>query len=472
MSTALDVLVCSNKCGAAIKAVKTKTGDDTKLPRGWKRTDDDSPVCQDCWDKTFVMRSVIFPVAGPYMHGSQEERNQAWRELRDDLYAAWGDTTRVANWYTRELVKAEPPRLATDVKLAPAPHPYLYNEARALCPGLVPSSVTALLRAVGLKYDSRRFHAIWRCAESVPSFRYPVPLPCNQQSWSAEYGGDNVPVVSFLIAAGGKRIKLRLRGGPEFKRQLAAFRLIVDGKARRCELSVYARPASDGDHRPGIVIDKDPHMIVVKLVAWLPRKEPGELSGELLVKTSGDDGLPVVDGVLKRPTFWTYRVADGDPKHLCADHIRRWLAEHNSRLARTNDDLKHEKRWPKAVRDGMVAARQPWIAKHNRRMDSFLHESTTMLAKFAERQRVAVVRYDDTDASFAPKFPWQKIREQLAWKLSERGIKFESTHEEKRLSEEAADKQKRQERKNKQKTERVEKTTPQGDDHDGIHTGE
>jgi transposase len=48
-----------------------------------------------------------------------------------------------------------------------------------------------------------------------------------------------------------------------------------------------------------------------------------------------------------------------------------------------------------------------------------------MLAKFAERNNVTTVVYDDTDQSFVDRFPWRQFRDRLEYKLEERGITLE-----------------------------------------------
>ena len=124
--------------------------------------------------------------------------------------------------------------------------------------------------------------------------------------------------------------------------------------------------------------------------------------------------------------LWVYHQGtDGEPKYLRAAHLRRWERQHRRHLLALADDLKHEKRWPADVRRQANERQDIWVRKYRDRLDSFCHEATAMLAKFAERSNVATVVYDDTDQSYLDRFPWRKLRDQLQSKLDERSIALE-----------------------------------------------
>jgi hypothetical protein len=61
----------------------------TRLPRGWKRSHDNQPICAKCWGERYVLRAVTIPVVGPV--------DGTWKELRDDLRDAWADATALSN---------------------------------------------------------------------------------------------------------------------------------------------------------------------------------------------------------------------------------------------------------------------------------------------------------------------------------------------------------------------------------------
>ena len=87
--------------------------------------------------------------------------------------------------------------------------------------------------------------------------------------------------------------------------------------------------------------------------------------------------------------------------------------------------MKHEKRWPADVRRQANERQDIWVRKYRDRLDSFCHEATAMIAGFAERSNVRTVVYDDKNQSYVDRFPWQKLREQLKYKLDERHIALE-----------------------------------------------
>ncbi len=152
---------------------------------------------------------------------------------------------------------------------------------------------------------------------------------------------------------------------------------------------------------------------MVKLCLWLPREERG-VSGTLYVSTRRDCLL----------AYSLDKQGDGEIYRYNADHIRRWVAEHRNRLQRTSDDLKREKRWPADVRAKMVGAREPWIEKQHRRMDTATHEAAAMITGFAARRHCANVVYDDHERGFVESFQWADLESKLEEKLNAKGIGF------------------------------------------------
>jgi hypothetical protein len=71
---------------------------------------------------------------------------------------------------------------------------------------------------------------------------------------------------------GARRLELRLKSGPQFRRQQVAFRLIARGEAVPGEAAIYQQGSA----------------LMVKLVAWLPRGEIQQAIGTLRVHTDMD----------------------------------------------------------------------------------------------------------------------------------------------------------------------------------------
>ena len=115
-----------------------------------------------CWGERYILRTVTIPVVGPV--------DGTWKELRDDLRAAWADATALSNWLMTEYYVRDV-RRNDQVKLPPQPKTYLYPEATTRFP-LVPSrTVAATDHAIAGKYRAARYKLIWtgsvRCRPTV-----------------------------------------------------------------------------------------------------------------------------------------------------------------------------------------------------------------------------------------------------------------------------------------------------------------
>jgi hypothetical protein len=361
-----------------------KTQQAKRLPKRWKRRDNATVYCRDCWRARYILRALTLPVAEP-LSGN-------WRELRDDLAAMWIETTHCANWMMTELY-ARDVRRGREEKMPPMRHVYLYPEARQLFPALTPQSVASLEQAVTRKYVARRYEVVWTHAASLASLRYPQPFPVHNQSWSLAIDEQRRPILSARI--GAKRWEMRLQGGIRYRRQLAGLQKIVAGAAIPGEAAFYKHP--DGT-------------ILAKLVVWLPRPATTEgREGMLAVYTRPDQLLVAVD--TKDERVWAYN----------ADHLRRWIAQYERIRQRLAEDQKAEQR----PVPSFAGRREAMTLKQRRRMDSAIQQIAAQLAKFAQRRRFAVVRYNDADKSYLEKFPWFVLRERIAGKLDEYHIAFE-----------------------------------------------
>jgi hypothetical protein len=405
LGVAMKSLQCC-ECGAVRQTKATAKGN-ARLPAKWKRHHD-RVYCPSCWRKHFVLRAVTFPVAGPV--------RRDWTELRAALTRCWEQSSSLANWAVTQLAKADVVRGPGDEKLPPMPHVYLYPEARRRYPDMPSKSIAALLHAVMHRYGKARLSVIWRAEASLQRFRFPVPFPVHNQGWDARYEGDNVPVIDVRLT--DEQFTLRMRGGQQFRRQLAAFARIVSGEAVPGELSLYRQRVSDAAHRPGVEGGEPGggarvhYRVMAKMVAWFPRAATSRArSGKLSVRTAPDAFLIAAS---KQRGPWV----------LNADHVRRWTALHRRRLDRLNDDAKHDKRWPKRLRRQMADHREALVERHRRRIHSFCHQAAAMLAAYANRLAVAEVRFDATDLSYLRDFRWSDFQQVLATKLGERGIRF------------------------------------------------
>ena len=338
--------------------------------------------------------------------------DREWHELRETLSTVWSQSTALSNWLLTEMYSRDARREPGMEKLPPMTDIYLYPEARQRFPELPPAAITSITHCVRGRYRAARFKLIWTAEVSLANYRYPTPYPVPPAAWKPLFGEQNVPLVNVKI--GGERWTLQLRGGPHFRRQLSAFKKLVEGEAVKTELALYRQRASRGDHRTGIE-DRAPgggqrvqYRTMCKIVAWQPRQEQTrEKKGTLIVGTSKD-------------CFWQAFVDGRDqPWVLNADHVRRWQHAYERRRARLSEDISSTRN-----RLAILEHRSRSAEKHRRRIDSFCHEATAQLAKFAERQRVAEVSYDDSDKGYFSEFPWHLVRTLLQDKLNERGIEL------------------------------------------------
>jgi hypothetical protein len=388
MSTA--TAIACDTCGTAVEA--------DRAPRGWKRYREQL-YCKKCWGRKTIVRAVTFPVLAA--------EGMEWKELNARLTEVWGLATRLANWEVTELAKSDVTRTAKMEKLPKRDRFNLYGRFCKKCPDRklwdgATQSASSILRTVERSYDAERINVIWHGSASLRSYRYPTPYPVHNAAWKPTLGPEGRPAVDVTLPGG--RVMLLLRSGPEFRRQLAAFRILLDDPELRGELSIYRR--GTGSKR----------RIMVKMVGRFLRKEPTEGVKTMLVRTDP-------------AAFWVAEVEGRPPWIVNADHVKRWQAAHEVYRQRIGEDMKHEKQWPSGMWDDMNKSRELRCQKHHDRIDSWNHEATAMLVKYAQRQGVSEVIYDDSCRSYLPAFRWHDLKTKLADKLDVPRIAFTATGE-------------------------------------------
>jgi hypothetical protein len=382
MTDELVVVKCCI-CGLERKAKRTATGE-ARTPKGWKKHGE--LYCADDWRKKFVLRAITMLVASP-----SDGSNDSWKEFRGELKAMWAATTQACNWMLTELYAQDVRRNGED-KMPPMAHAYLYPKARLAFPSLPSQTVAALEKTIQARYRAKRYDVIWTCAAALATYRYPTPFPTPNQGWTASIENEK-PIVRARI--GERRWELRLKGGARFRRQLSAFRQIASGEAIQGELALMES-------------GKD---VACKLVAWFPRRAQAIRTGTLVARSASERLLIVLNE--KDEKLWLYN----------GDQLPRWAAEHRDQLQRWSEDQKAEHRPipPFAERRSNAAE------KYNQRMASACHVIAAMLVGYADRRRFAAIRWDDSDQSFAPQFPWFRLRELIGEKADALGIAFEHT---------------------------------------------
>jgi hypothetical protein len=368
-TTALTCSVCSKS-----------REEGARLPRGWKHHRDQT-YCEQCWGERYLLRAIVIPVVSPV--------DASWEELNQSLDSMFRATTQASNWMVTELAKRDVKRQSSEAKIPRMPQVYLYPEAREQFPDLPPQSIAALEQSVQRKYRSKRYDVIWRCAGSLPTYRYPQPFPVHNQSWWPIIVEDT-PQVTVRIAE--RKYTMRLKGGFRYRRQLASFRSICSGEAKYGELDLYQTGRD----------------LLCKMVAWLPRREAQERLGVLYVRTAPDALLVAFNA--KDEVLWRYN----------GNQVRRWAAEHAKQLQRWSEDTKAEERPLPGFAERRAAAR-----KYHHRLNTSADQSASYLANYAARRKFATVEYDDSDTSYCGGYVWFRLRERISMLLDERGIEFQ-----------------------------------------------
>jgi hypothetical protein len=368
-----------------------------------------------------VVRAFELPV-----HRVEAEGRDGWVLIRE----CWRQATDLANWGVQTLLRADCVRLPGMDKLPPPPRVNgkrlkgLYGKASedfdfkgqrgpSFWAGAC-ISASSILKAVEDKYVAERLNVLWHRRQAPANYRYPHPWPVHSQAWKdAGFDAGGRPYVTCALPGG--TATLRLRGGPEFGRQLSLFRQVVDGNLPKLQLVIRQQGASLSCHRPTMKDRGCACRVLVKIVARLPVTH--RQGGRCLVLLTDPNSLWVAE-------------LDGRPAWvLNADHVRRafnWLASWESRRQRLAQDRKAERRLKVGRLDQLNREGERCREKHRKRLHSWLHETAAHLAGFADRQKVGEVFYLDRDRGFMPAFPWSQLHALLADKIKALGINFYS----------------------------------------------
>lgn len=392
------------KCGKTVEVKQTRRGN-CRAPAGWKRLQE-KHYCGSCWKSCFILRTISIPITGPI--------GATWPELGQALKASWAQCTNLANWAVTELAKGEAARDPEQERLPSMPQVYLYPEARRRFPDLPSKSVAALLHSVDQRYRKARLAVIWRCEASLPRYRFPMPIPVNNQGWRAELLDGKVPAITLRLL--DKEFTLRLRSGKHFSRQVRSFALLVSKKAVQGELAISRRRASYGDHRAGIENrepgggNRAPFRIIANMAAWFPRvTETKERAGILKLETAHDSFLVATSG-----QSWV----------LNANHVRRWNKQYAVRLHRLAQDCAFETRRNKRAMIQIADYRRKVCEKHSRRLKTFAHQAAAAIAGYANRLNVSEVQLLCRIKSYFQSFCWEIFYSTLEAKLTEKGIRL------------------------------------------------
>ena len=375
----------------------------SRLPRRWKRHKE-GVWCPKCWGRCWTMRAVAVPVASPL--------SCSWEELRQKLRLAWSETTALANWCSTEYYVRDVRRSPHDEKLEPMPKIYLYPESAGIAPSLSSRTRSAICEQIRHKYRSERYELLWTHSVSLPTYRYPYPLPITGQALKVYEHTEQDGRICVSIELPGGRTELLLRGGKEFRRQIRVLRQCFSGEAIPCEATVYRRRVNGNGHRNGIKErdsggQKAHYRVMVKIATWIPVID-AVASGTLRVRTAHDAMLVALNE--KDERIWQWH----------ADHVRRWYAEHKKVLQHWADDHKAEQR-PTA---SFQSRRERAVKKHRNRIKTAVDTASKQLVSYARRRRFAMLSYDDSVRDWLEDFVWYELKQSIEQKCHANGIEF------------------------------------------------
>lgn len=383
----------------------------------------------------------------------KECASHPWAEFSRALYDAWKLTTNTHNWCQQELfrrdtlgaVKTPDAVRVRGTKTNPSGF-YPYGAAKTCtrcgrqlsewtttdpafcaCPGAPTTTMPwasgwagsfnlmqDVLRAAHSEYLTHRFDVVVRFESRLLTHKFPTPLPVPAANWKLQYGAPGeIPVLSVPIPSLG-RVQLRLTKRGDFRRQLADLRAISDGTALKGGLKIYRNKKKQ---------------VLVAIVGYFPKI--GQPARTHVCTLHTDPSAMLVADIDGRPS-WV----------LNADHLRRVGATaaatiredkalYECYLQRVSEDAKREKRMDRAQRRMLRLSRKARVVKAADRMKTAICQIAAQVQRFCDRQKVARVFYDDKERSFIPveRFPWSTLKSQLAIKLDEIGIEFESRPE-------------------------------------------
>lgn len=382
--TSKSVEVAPNKRGAA------------PIPRGWK-WHNGALYCAEAWRERWCMRAVTIPV--------HDVLDADWKEFAAALHSSWGQVTRLQNWmmttlYASDCLQAP---IGDDGKLPKWNKPYLYPQTGTIAPDVMSQNRAAIEQAVAAKYRSERFAIRARNNKSLPSYRYPQPLPIVSAAWN--YVDGDRSLLNFPMCS--KRWTIQLRRNSGSRRAMQALEQGVP-----TEMSLLARRVGQPVGQCVKITDafgnSTRQQVMCKIALWMPRRPKSEY-GTLFVRTDKDALLVALNA--KDEKLWTYN----------GDHLRRLVAERVRRVQRLSDDRKYEQRQPDA---SFQARSTDEVTRYARKMATITHQIAASVIAYAERRHFAGLTYDDSDHAFVERFPWHELRQKIADKCEQRGVAF------------------------------------------------
>jgi len=398
------------------------------LPPGWKRVAGE-PYSPEGFTRRFVPRTLTVPVCraviGYQAPFTEENTTAAWPEFRRALSASWRAVTQFSNWLLTGLAALDREPLASTGKpeapwrlppFKPDTKP-LYALGRSQWPELDSQSFGQVLQAVRARYMGTRFGLRVLGSLSLPTFRFPTPLPVPAKDSELTLDGEAVCV---RLRLGGMAFLVRLKSTDNFARQLDPLRKAACGLLPRGAVTV--REGGKGD-------------VLLACVVYLPiQAVPRETTEPFLVRT--DPEALLVGELQGRREFILNEDQLKRWGKAHEEQLKRWTEAHHDLLRRAGEDRKAERRGRAPYADGedrrrrrdhkknFQRALERRCEKYHARVHDALHKVAAVVAGHAARRRVYEVCYDDSERGYMPWLPYHKLKTFIREKLGAIGIRM------------------------------------------------
>jgi hypothetical protein len=445
---------------------KSRNNGSPAVPKGWHLLDGQwySPKG---WKTRFVLRTQTIAIAS-VVEGYDPKKwsQQACAAGRDAFKKAFRESSRacrhLTNWLLSKLASLDckPPvwheaegdkagywKLA-DFKLDKPEQLTLQREAsRTFAHVLDSQSIYSLFGKVQSKYIRHRFAIRALHSESLPlgRFKLPIPIPATAIARPITMNRVGLAFIGIRLA-GGQRFTLRLAGGKEWQRQLCALRGVAAGELLQGELllrekvimsnqrgngSFASPPRSQGDSGPRKSNSASRHQtggrgrptrIMCSIPVYLPRQERTS-ERAMLIRTDPEAFLVCEVDSRAGAFILNYdQLKQAERQMRRAGDLRHWIDCHEVYLQRISEDTKYEKRWPRSVKLNINESRDRRCRKHAHWIKDQIAQAVASVCKFAERQDVGLIRFDDSIRTFVSSFPWRMMAEMFANKFDELGF--------------------------------------------------
>jgi hypothetical protein len=371
-----------------------------RLPRGWKRFGESS-YCPRCIESGFSLVSLRLPIVSVHEENSDDTK-AGWESFRKSSWSAWSDATRYANACVTHYALCE-----STIDLIPTPEgprlpkipPETQNLWRRECyakrepfTGIDATSAAAISLEAWSTWRKVRWDVRVTNKKSLPSYRYPFPVPIPAQSarWNVADGNGYVKC-RIRIASVPYMVRVGAGNKMQYTRNLAAVRDAI---------------ASDMT-REVALIDRDGAPWLAVSAYRKKRNNSIETDRVMTVKVGGGSLFRAV--IADSEKVWALN---------CDDFLPRIEAYERARQRRSEDRKFERRRGFHRARYGAMSEdrtqrQHDWVSTQ-------LHRRSRELVDFAARNRCGKISIDASERISG--MPLFRLLEMVRQKASEHAI--------------------------------------------------